>query len=473
MNLQFLGHNAWLAGTSSLGPSLAVDPLLLDDFGFGPDRPFLVHPPRRIYRSLVERIGAVLLTHEHSDHVDLASLRMLPRETCVFMGPLMPAWIERAVCELGLRVLRLEFNTTVEVCGLFLRLYPCSPQTAFWEQRVSQFLISSTPTFLDSAFSAVDAVVSDQFLAEITAGAIPAPSAVLVSNNSSVRAGKGSALGSDSRAREWRGHKVTGVSILHELLDVFPAAIPGSPAIVLCGGGFCRRGELLQWPFACQWDLAGIATELTVKQVFGPLPGQRLCLEHRGIRLVDDDANEVSVDQPYAHVAGAPGSVSKLEEAALDSATTGLQGSDDSGLIARCERALSELETAILCSGIADYWWLMRARGIHRPFGFVCEFVRRPCRQGTRYALDMEEAKFVRVRSADADLPVCELAAFGIAVEPQSLLDLVNGRRQIWDLVGDELDSWHPDMPLESPVALLYALFGEQVRGDLASALCS
>src|SRR5262249_30711166 len=76
----YLGQQGWLLGSDST--RILIDPLLTDEYS--PGFSAVIHPPRRISLAKLPPIDAVVLSHEHADHVSVASLLALDRRIPVF-----------------------------------------------------------------------------------------------------------------------------------------------------------------------------------------------------------------------------------------------------------------------------------------------------------------------------------------------------------------------------------------------------
>jgi hypothetical protein len=98
----FLGHQGWLL---SAGDShVLVDPLLGERFGLLG----VPYPPRRFVLDELPAISAVIVTHEHDDHFDPASLADLPRNVPIYLPrrASLAAWT--VLREIGFEVRALE-----------------------------------------------------------------------------------------------------------------------------------------------------------------------------------------------------------------------------------------------------------------------------------------------------------------------------------------------------------------------------
>ena len=96
----YLGQQGWLLASAST--RILIDPLLTDEYS--PGFSAVIHPPRRISLARLPPIDAVVLSHEHADHVNVPSLLALDRRIPVFF-PERSAIVVRDVIErLGFRV---------------------------------------------------------------------------------------------------------------------------------------------------------------------------------------------------------------------------------------------------------------------------------------------------------------------------------------------------------------------------------
>ena len=154
--LEFLGHNSWFVAGEQ---SFLIDPLLLPDFGNSALRPFKLHPHPAIIESRHLEVSDVIVTHEHSDHIDPRSLSLLKAGTKIHVGPVFPNYLAEAIVDKGLIIVRHSYRERFNLGGIPICMYPCDPATAFWEQRVSQLLIGIDDQFSVSVFMAVDALI--------------------------------------------------------------------------------------------------------------------------------------------------------------------------------------------------------------------------------------------------------------------------------------------------------------------------
>lgn len=99
-SITHLGHQGWLV--SGGASRILIDPLLTDEYS--PGFQALIYPPRRLELSKFPPIDAVILSHEHSDHVNLPSLSLLDRRIPVIFPERSARAIRTVLARLGFRV---------------------------------------------------------------------------------------------------------------------------------------------------------------------------------------------------------------------------------------------------------------------------------------------------------------------------------------------------------------------------------
>ena len=82
--ITFLGHQGWLI--RSTRASVLVDPILREEFGEAYALGYRMYPPRALRLDAMPAIDALVLTHEHDDHFDIASLARLDRRIPVHLS---------------------------------------------------------------------------------------------------------------------------------------------------------------------------------------------------------------------------------------------------------------------------------------------------------------------------------------------------------------------------------------------------
>ncbi len=116
-----VGHNGWVVSTAS--STLLVDPLLRDTFAATEAVGLAVHPPRRFDFDAAPPLDAVLLTHEHEDHFDLASIDMVDRSTPILMPSRSSPAMREILTDMGFSVRLTRPGRPVEI-GADLSVLP-------------------------------------------------------------------------------------------------------------------------------------------------------------------------------------------------------------------------------------------------------------------------------------------------------------------------------------------------------------
>jgi len=458
LELLFLGHNSWHIRSGCNG--LLIDPLLLPSFGNSAVRPFKVHPSAPAIGAEQLAVRHVLLTHEHSDHVDLQSLALLPGGTKVYVGPVFPQYLEAAIGRLGHVVVRCDYRSRFEVEGVSVCLYPCDPATAFWEQRVSQPLLSLYADFSDAIFMAVDALISIEYLTEIEMGVIDQPRVVAISNNSYfMPPGEHGPLDSVSGNQVPGG--IAGLDLLSELTRLPPPLSKTRPTIVVAGGGIRRFDEHLHWPFSDQQEMARLCAVLA--------PNLEYIAPRQGDSLIIGPSSECSlrtstVHQETVRTPARPPSFSQVVPTSSTSRT-------DEQCFELIESELDRLAAAVSMSPIGDLWWKSVDAS---EYVAVIVLLSSAATIHTILGLRGPDPKFRMIHGDSLD-DVVKLAPHGLVCFYQDIASVIAGEIEIWDIVGKAVKCWHPQASsLDNLTSFLYCYFGEQVRPDLAhSALLS
>jgi hypothetical protein len=111
-----LGHQGWLIGSART--HVLVDPVLTPRFSRMSVTAATVYPPRRLDLGGFPPIDAVLVSHEHPDHLDFASLQLVAPRTPVYMSAHTSRTAKRVVASIGLKVRELAPGVAVRVGDL-------------------------------------------------------------------------------------------------------------------------------------------------------------------------------------------------------------------------------------------------------------------------------------------------------------------------------------------------------------------
>ncbi len=470
--LTFVGHQTW--HIQSGDTVVLVDPILRQAFGAGAVD-FPIWPPRTVDHEAMPAPDAIILTHEHLDHLHFASLALLDRTVPIHTGNTLPAVVVDALGTLGFTVHRHDHQAPIVIGDLEVFLYPAGARTLFWESRVVQPVVRQTGTDRD-VFIGVDADVSDLYLEQIQAGGMPIPRLAVVSNNTqSVPYG---ALGADVNllpGLDRPRNRTTGIQALHTLLIDYLEPLDGVPDVALCGNGFTApRSPHGPFLYADHRALAEYANALQhLFRVHGPRPGDQLVIPDRG-PITTRAAGWVTLDTA-AERAGLDALDAFLTDPQpVDPAPIGPAPRPDDwpaarrlvgGELPRLARHLIATRTGALAAGLHDY-----LTGPLDGRRLVLRLLNPPGQPGqvTTFAWDISGPSFMPVPTTSRDEAMA-LYPFGVEIFYQDLVALLTGRVQIWDIIGGSYQGWHVGERLDSPVYALFAVYGEHQRPDLAA----
>ena len=461
LELVFLGHQSWWVRHRDV--SVLIDPILGETIGHRTR--LAVHPPRRVDLSALGPVDLVVLTHEHNDHVDLASLARIGPETPILVAPLMPAVVVRAVERLGRTVHRAQPGVGLSAGGLHVELLPGGRRAPVGEGRVAQVLLSvDDGAGAVTVLIGVDTVVSDHTRAELATGALPAPDLVVVANNTQVPPVGVVGSGRDLLSHP-AGEETTGLDVLRDLCVDYVAGLPGAPAVALCGGGFMDTHELgVPYRFDDHPTLVALGRQLAPdRRWFGPGPGGVLRLRSTadGVRIDTDVHPCVVVDEEA--LAERRRRAPPTGPLPLRSVLPFPPAEVVPDTLERVDRALAHLLPALWTHPLGD-----AIVGCHRHAGAWCGprrlLVRLICRAdgtGVWRALDLAESAFVVQESVDVEGVLAEWP-FGFEVCLQDLDALLDGQLVVWDVLGVALRHWSATGP--DVAAFLCAALGEASR---------
>lgn len=475
MHLTFVGHQTW--HISDGRHSVLLDPVVCR--AFGPTGvPFEVWPPRDVDTTAMPAPTALILSHEHLDHFHLPSLARLDRDIPLYTGMTVPAAVTEAIEALGFTVHRRDFTEPLLIGDLEITLYPAGATTMFWESRVVQPLIRLAGA--GGAFIGVDADLSDTYLTHLEHGTVPLPDMAIVSNNSqSVPYGAPSTDTNLLPGLDGPHQRATGLHVLHSLLEVYLAPLTGVPHVALCGNGFTAplapHGPFL---YGDHRALAEHANALQhVFTVHGPRPGDVLTLAADGTVThstaswitPDLEAETALTDKLAAFLDDGPQQVAPVATtAALDPDTWDQADRLLTAELPRLARALLTTRTGTLALGMGDYL-------AGEPLGsqrLALRLLDPPGRPGQAqvWMWDITGPTFVRQDEPTSREQDMARVPFGLELFHQDMIALLEGRAQIWDIMGGSSQGWHVGDPLDSPVYAFLGAYGEHQRPDLAAA---
>src|SRR5204862_5294200 len=94
---------------------------------YSPGFSAVVHPPRTIAAARLPPIDAVILSHEHADHVNLPSLARLDRAVPVILPARAAGAVRDAIAALGFTVIDARAGDRFEIGALALRCFAGDP----------------------------------------------------------------------------------------------------------------------------------------------------------------------------------------------------------------------------------------------------------------------------------------------------------------------------------------------------------
>lgn len=217
MKVTFLGHQSWLVSNNNT--HILIDPVLYDGFGSIDDNGIEIFPPRKIDIDLMPQINAIIISHEHSDHFNIPTLKKFPHAV-IIVSPLFVNCIREIINDHDLVLETVDFQSSTIVGELEIILYPAGSETVFWESRVTQILIRPISEPQNSLFIAVDALVSNNFKEDIENELIALPRVIAVSNNSQLTPlGVLGSLDNYKVVNSAGNTPFVGVSLLKEILN--------------------------------------------------------------------------------------------------------------------------------------------------------------------------------------------------------------------------------------------------------------
>lgn len=122
-SVTYLGQQGWLiAGARG---RILVDPLLTDEYSPGFEA--RIYPPRAFDLGRFPPIDAVVLSHEHADHLSVPSLALLDRRIPVILPARAARALRDVIARLGFRVVAAEPGAAFAAGDLAIRLLAGEP----------------------------------------------------------------------------------------------------------------------------------------------------------------------------------------------------------------------------------------------------------------------------------------------------------------------------------------------------------
>lgn len=279
-SVTYLGHQGWLiCGGDS---RILVDPLLTDEYspGFSAE----IYPPRRFALRRFPAVDAVVLSHEHADHLSLPSLALLDRAVPVVLPARSARPLRDAIAGLGFRVVASRTGDRFAVGALDVALLGgVAPRAQLdWEVTNLQILIADRAGH-GSFFTYVDGWPGADVIAAVRRR-VGTPAVVCHANNamdwSCLEIGPG------------RPAPPTAEDFAAEIADAEASWWPGGGPQVsaICGPGLAFRGADAWMNQILCVDSERVRDALAARapgRVFhAPLPGETVELVRGRVRRI-------------------------------------------------------------------------------------------------------------------------------------------------------------------------------------------
>jgi hypothetical protein len=283
-DLSYLGHQGWFvrAGDSTI----AIDPALTETLLGAPDDAIALHPPRDVDFAALPPIDAIVISHEHPDHLHLPTLARLASGTPVYLPERSSSAARDILVELGLEPRALTPLARHEIGAIVVEPFHGTELTRD-EWDVLPLLVRDQRGHGSFATS-IDAPETGAF-ARFVLERCPRPGVYTSSHNHFER-------GPLTNGAAPRPMEVVVAELAREMGRRFVSSFePGRCPVVLSvhGTGFAFRGELA-WlheqlmPPEASAIAAALGRALRGVRVVAPEPGTRFSFEAGLLRDVAD-----------------------------------------------------------------------------------------------------------------------------------------------------------------------------------------
>jgi Beta-lactamase superfamily domain len=469
MKLTFGGHNFWIIQLED--KTIYFDPILVDGLGVKADGG-RIFPPRKLDLLNVPQPDYVIITHEHTDHFHIPSLKLISKKCVIVFGLLMPTFIENVLINLGFKqIKRVGLSKIFQIGPFKLTFYNSAKNTAFWEQRVTQILLHFEKYEENhSIFFSVDAAMSTYFVDDLKRGKIKLPKTIILSNNSEIP----SDLSITGSLDDCRPSKIVkdrafiNLKIFQELFVNYIDQISEIKYVFVVGGGFVKQDfQYSEQDVQRQKMLETVGNYLSLSEnIFAPFPGDEFIDSKDGYILDKCKFIQLIAKTPPNNI-----SIEKFGDFHLPSHTFNCISNliEEEDAIKQLGDYLPRLARALLMSKQGRDIVSMNEYNGYRLSGkrIAIVFILQHSKEKYfQVALDIQKSEFVNDDTNISKLT--EKYPSGLFIHLCDWKAVINGRIQIWD-IATNLRSWYPhDNPFMSLVAFLYIHLGEQLRPDLA-----
>lgn len=155
LKVTFLGHQGW--AISSNQTTILIDPLFHEGIGDSNEDYYLrLYPPRTFNFASMPPIQAVIISHEHPDHLHLPSLVLLDRKIPIYLSSLSSFAARRVLQEMGFTVKLLAPADHIQIESLeVITLHP-DGRTRADELDVVPFIVHETGNKQNNFFTTID-----------------------------------------------------------------------------------------------------------------------------------------------------------------------------------------------------------------------------------------------------------------------------------------------------------------------------
>lgn len=455
LNATYLGHQSWCVSTTST--LVLVDPVLTESFGYQGDLRFSIYPERSVDLATIGSVHAVVLTNEHLDHFHLPSLRLLPRSVPIVVPAIAPRIVTEALQESGFeQIVRLVDGTRYDVGDIGIRLVGVAPSSPKWEHRVhsAHLFADNDPGILIQS----DGELAYDRLDELGIR----PRILVATNNAQIPCEPGDSAFANLLTDNAPA-PMEGLRIVRAVIDEPASRMRSVDTVLLSGAGYTydrNRSPLFRWndPVA----LGEIVRKLSLNvQVVGLNPGQTLAPDgsvsavpwihkHESRQITVDCLEDSASPERPRHLGSSTASARDLVDRIID----GLRW---------LEPLLVNSTLGFAMVGANEYQGaLTGSRRLYLHLrGASDDYV--------AIEFDLNSSRFEQsdrsLREALFTVP------FGLDVYADDFLDVLEGRRQVWEVCTAGSAQWFDAARDASPVAFLYEMFSEQLRPDLAENL--
>ena len=283
-DVTFLGHQGWMFRAGST--CVLADPILGEEFGDVHALGYTIYPPRHIDFDAFPVVDAVILSHEHDDHFDIASLARLDRRIPIYLSEHSSSAAFAILAEMGFAARRLAAGAPLVVGRL--EIIPLSGDhvnvNCADEWDALPYLVRDRSGH-GSFFTMVDVAIMSQHVGWLRSHDAR-PGIVTWSNNaldwSCLTDRPGSGEGATAQALQLMGTE-------HKMI----ATEWGKPvAMLACAGGFSFHGERAWFNervFAADIEAvcAKLASMYPGELFANAVPGQTLVMENGRLATVD------------------------------------------------------------------------------------------------------------------------------------------------------------------------------------------